>query len=74
MPTFHKETKNKASVLKIDLSYYFSSSSRGAFRALLTFFRKWLTTLRRKTFSQKAPSQMSMFVVTEFLHGFHKTI
>ena len=25
-------------------------------------------------FSQKTPSQMPIFVVTEFLHGFHKTI
>ena len=36
--------------------------------------RKWLATLSRQIFSQKAPSQMSMSVVTQFLHGFHKPI
>ena len=36
MPTLHKETKNKASVLKIDVSYFFHSSPRGVFRTLLS--------------------------------------
>ena len=36
MPTLNKETKNKASVLKIDVSFYFHSSPRGAFKTLLS--------------------------------------
>ena len=36
--------------------------------------RKWLPTLSRQISLQKAPSQVPMFVATEFLHGFHKTI
>ena len=34
MSALNKETKNKASVLKIDLSYYFHTSPRGIFRSL----------------------------------------
>ena len=36
MPTLHKEMKNKASVLKIDVSCFFHSSPRGVFRTLLS--------------------------------------
>ena len=38
------------------------------------FLQKWLTTLSQEIFSQKALSQMHMFVVTEFFHSFHKNI
>ena len=35
MPTLHKEMKNKASVIKTEVSGYFHSSFRGVFRTLL---------------------------------------
>ena len=36
MPTLNRETENKASMLKIDVSYYFHSSPRGVFKSLLS--------------------------------------
>ena len=79
MPTLNKEKKNKASMLKIDVSYYFHSSPTGVFRDLhlrwiFFFLRKWLKILSQLIFLQKVLSQMPMFVVTEFLHGFNKTV
>ena len=45
MPTLNKELKNKASVLRIDISYYFYSSPKAS--KVEIYLQKWLRTLSR---------------------------
>ena len=66
-------------MLKIDVSCYIHSSLRGVFRTLLSIydgnlFAKMINKFKSINLFSKSSAHMPMFLVTEFLHSFHKTI